>query len=548
MLLLYGIWALLTLAELALQSSLDNRLQEFVCIDQACYSLFWNSRRYPRAKTDCESKNQHLMTVPGRKQADAISLLFSKVEMDNIRVWIGMEPKKGCTDINLPLRGFTWITGESYTDTIPWKNDDQKCAKSGELCVTVNNNGTWEETECTLKSDGLLCESIHLKYCRPLMLSDEYNVSYFHVSHGMGHSLSEFYPSGTIVQISPNMDNLICEVNEEGQLKWNKETPGAWSCFIEKGGCEHKCMMVNGIPECTCPLGSKLKPDKRSCSLPCDPNLCSQDCDPKIKPPNSPCTCSDGYYLAEDGKTCLDNSCAANPNTCGYHCTNSNGSFTCSCKPGFQNVLDCKIPGECGVNCKDIDECENITCAHECKNLYGSYMCLCREGFFPDKENHKNCKMFCNKAECEPDCHKGRCNCPDGYVLDETKCVDVDECLESQCEHNCINLFGTYQCTCLEGYTAHGDKCLPNGTEGPAVVTTETTITDPFPQITFSMEPAILLGICIGIITMLTVLIAMACHKLRKHYMDQHDFDYKFKNPEKYVVLQQVKTIPEWRL
>ncbi|XP_077341636.1 thrombomodulin-like [Lithobates pipiens] len=548
MLLLYGIWVLVTWSEFALLASLAERQREFVCIDQACYSVSWSSRKYARARQDCEDNKQALMTVKSSEQASVVSLFLSKVNADNIKVWIGLKPKKGCTDVSLPLRGFTWVTGDSDTNSTLWKDGEEKCTTSGELCVTMNNRGTWEETDCVIKSDGLLCESSRSTSCEPLMVPDNYKITYFHKSYGMGLRSSNFYPSDTLVQIPSNQDNLICEDNGDGQPKWNKKTPGAWPCEIENGGCDFECTVVSGTPECKCPPGSALKQDKRSCSSPCDPNLCSQDCDPNSKPPSSPCSCVEGY-LAEDGKTCLDDDCATHPDLCGYRCTKSNGSFTCGCKSGYTNVnSDCESPGECGVKCQDVDECETTLCEHTCENFPGSFKCVCNEGFILSKTDHKKCKRVCNTADCEAECNEKGCNCPDGYILEnEGKCVDVDECLGNPCEWSCTNSFGSYNCTCPEGYTPHSAECVPDGTEGPGGVATEATSPDSFPQVTFSMEPAVLIGICIGILSMLIVLIAMVCYMLRKHYMDQHDFNYKINNNEKYVVLQQVKTIPQWR-
>ncbi len=58
-------------------------------------------------------------------------------------------------------------------------------------------------------------------------------------------------------------------------------------------------------------------------------------------------------------------------------CKNTNGSYECNCKEGYQNTSD---------GCNDIDECK--TGAHkcdettsQCQNLAGRYHCTCRTGF-----------------------------------------------------------------------------------------------------------------------------------------------------------------------
>ena len=47
--------------------------------------------------------------------------------------------------------------------------------------------------------------------------------------------------------------------------------------------------------------------------------------------------------------------------------------------------------------------------------------------------------------------------CPPGYNLDSDgyKCMDIDECEVSKCQHGCINTLGSYYCTCKTGYKPH---------------------------------------------------------------------------------------------
>ncbi|NXD62642.1 EGF factor, partial [Eolophus roseicapillus] len=54
-------------------------------------------------------------------------------------------------------------------------------------------------------------------------------------------------------------------------------------------------------------------------------------------------------------------------------------------------------------------------------------------------------------------------NCPNGYRLktENSACVDIDECLEGglgTCGQTCINVPGSYICSCLPGYTLDIDK------------------------------------------------------------------------------------------
>ena len=57
-------------------------------------------------------------------------------------------------------------------------------------------------------------------------------------------------------------------------------------------------------------------------------------------------------------------------------CTNTAGSFRCSCRSGYKLASD-------GQSCLDIDECRIgfHNCAHTCINNQGSYTCECETGF-----------------------------------------------------------------------------------------------------------------------------------------------------------------------
>ncbi|XP_053373031.1 uncharacterized protein LOC128546497 isoform X2 [Mercenaria mercenaria] len=187
------------------------------------------------------------------------------------------------------------------------------------------------------------------------------------------------------------------------------------------------------------------------------------------------CSCREGYELLFDQTNCTDiDECFRNRTICDGMCRNTEGSFVCGCADGY--VLDTD-----GRTCKDVDECMDGTdlCAHNCTNTVGSYQCSCHNGFYlaDDKTTCLDVdECIKNPFPCEQRCinEEGtyRCECKTGYRMSSVNgsCIDIDECVTDNggCSDTCVNTEGSYKCICPQGYkldeTKHNctdqDECL----------------------------------------------------------------------------------------
>ncbi|XP_064595605.1 uncharacterized protein LOC135462159 isoform X2 [Liolophura sinensis] len=188
---------------------------------------------------------------------------------------------------------------------------------------------------------------------------------------------------------------------------------------------------------------------------------------------NSPgshtCSCKPGFSTEDQGKTCHDiEECAVDNGGCDHNCHNSAGSFSCSCDSGYST------PDQ-GSTCTDIDECgtSNGGCSQNCHNAPGYFSCSCDSGYSTPDDG-----VTCNNIDecatdnggcshiCEDSPGSFTCKCHPGYDSpdDQVSCFDIDECLMSNggCSHNCHNSDGNHSCSCRSGYYSNDNDvtCL----------------------------------------------------------------------------------------
>ena len=160
---------------------------------------------------------------------------------------------------------------------------------------------------------------------------------------------------------------------------------------------------------------------------------CGRDCSPGSVCASdgqvSDCACEPGFEPGPAGCRDVDE-CATANGGCAQSCTNTSGSYACTCDAGYALASD-------GHACDDVDECAtaNGGCAQSCANTPGSYACACDAGYALASDGHA--------------------------------CDDVNECATANggCAQSCANTSGSYACACDSGYVLAADShgCEPVG-------------------------------------------------------------------------------------
>ena len=151
------------------------------------------------------------------------------------------------------------------------------------------------------------------------------------------------------------------------------------------------------------------------------------------------------------------NECNTNNGGCSQVCTNTIGSFVCSCNTGYEldpdecigeyyslsmmhflNIISLSI---------DINECStsNGGCTQTCQNTAGSYYCVCGTGYSLASNNHG----------CD-----GELSIELKYQCGMYTFSDVNECSTNKggCNQVCTNNIGSFVCSCNTGYELESDE------------------------------------------------------------------------------------------
>ncbi len=110
----------------------------------------------------------------------------------------------------------------------------------------------------------------------------------------------------------------------------------------------------------------------------------------------------------------------------------------------------------------DVNECDYYHPCNEnslCQNTLGSYVCQCMSGFEQASATSKECvgnRLSGNVLWLSS---------LSSQLIALSALIDVDECGDESKLHTChiyarcINTYGSYNCSCLEGYEGDGREC-----------------------------------------------------------------------------------------
>uniref|UniRef100_A0A158Q8R8 Neurogenic locus Notch protein n=1 Tax=Elaeophora elaphi TaxID=1147741 RepID=A0A158Q8R8_9BILA len=236
----------------------------------------------------------------------------------------------------------------------------------------------------------------------------------------------------------PGFDGILCDVQKD-MCKLNPCKNGA-TCLSKDGN--FKCMCANGYK------GQLCDEMKDHCStLPCVHGKCKTVSD------NFLCDCELGW----NGEHCdIDvNECMRFPCENDGNCTNTPGSYQCTCDSYYLGDR-CEIVGSCmRVPCGDNGDCLQQTST--------THLCVCRPGYTGDI-----CDVMIDYCSPNP-CENGgtcegfiggfNCSCLPGFT-GETCSVDIDDCVGEACQNDghCMDRVNGYECDC-DGTGYQGTHC-----------------------------------------------------------------------------------------
>ncbi|XP_041428394.1 hemicentin-2 isoform X1 [Xenopus laevis] len=363
------------------------------------------------------------------------------------------------------------VNGFSLTKGV-FRKETQLEFATGEL-LRVTHIARGLDTEGTLWLDIVINGFVPVALASSDLIPQEYTETYVQTGPGQIHAWGSptFSKSGSFLSLRCNhtveYNHNLGRQRKPTQRVHVGSVRSTYLPGLEELQFQLTTSLREGLNGGACPLGfaqsaESYCTDEDECDL---RNSCSHTCHNTIG--SFVCSCTVGYTLAPDGRSCRDvDECFLGTHHCeaGQQCINTAGSYQCllRCGPGFR-------PNAEGTACEDVDECaQSSPCQQRCLNTIGSYRCACDPGY---QLRGTLCVDIneCLRGVCQPQqqCKNTlgsyQCveNCPPGSTRSESGiCSDIDECRDGshRCRYNqiCENTAGGYRCTCPRGYRSQG--------------------------------------------------------------------------------------------
>nr|XP_022296650.1 mucin-like protein [Crassostrea virginica] len=366
---------------------------------------------------------------------------------------------RNCTDLSpedegLFGRAFNCSECPSGYDEI-----DNKCQDINECLSNQTNDCNPDNQACANTDGGYLCTCIsgfrkHGDRCIDINECNEMTSG----CEQLCINKAGFFNCSCHTGYTLNEDRLTCRDS------------GISSC-TEKHYCEYACIMLNETKKCICPVGYRLSANGQNCSDINECDLENMPCEQLCENTEGSfqCSCGPGYILNNDKTSCEE---CESP----YYGRNCN--LTCQCGPG---AVTCDIVSGCvcragwrGRDCdQDMNECiiDPVVCGLSklCVNTEGSYKCVCPEGFHSIGEECKDIDECANEflntcshstTHCQNAHGSYTCECNNGYQKKGNECEDINECETSlsECSQICENADDGYSCGCYFGFTLNEDR------------------------------------------------------------------------------------------
>ncbi|XP_036344722.1 fibrillin-3-like, partial [Rhagoletis pomonella] len=252
-------------------------------------------------------------------------------------------------------------------------------------------------------------------------------------------------------------------------------------------GAHAQCINTPGSFRCDCEAGFVGTPPRIGCKEPCEDVHCGEHAYCKPDGNEAYCICEDGWTFnpSDISAGCIDidecDTVHGPYGSCGVNatCTNTLGSFSCTCPSGFS--------GDPHAKCVDVDECRvGSKCGEgaECVNMNGGYTCRCPADSIADPDPTVRCVPIVTCA-VDKDCPgnaicdaEKRCLCPQPNIGND--CRHPCEAVNCGSHAQCMLANGQAQCLCVEGYTGSPntpggcndiDECKANPCQANAICT-----------------------------------------------------------------------------